>query len=111
MITKYLNVVFATGDLALATKAVGDLVRAQGMSQKVGLRREGLYRSFGGNMGPGFDTDESFGCDPDTNSRKTCGARAEGEETTDRDRSPMAGLDSDRAIRLRWALRDIKGKR
>jgi probable addiction module antidote protein len=56
MITKYLNVVFATGDLALATKAVGDLVRAQGMSQKVGLRREGLYRSFSGNAGPGFDT-------------------------------------------------------
>jgi hypothetical protein len=25
--------------------------------------------------------------------------------------SPMAGFDLDTAIRLRWALRDIKGKR
>jgi hypothetical protein len=25
--------------------------------------------------------------------------------------SPMAGLDLDTVIRLRWALRDIKGKR
>jgi hypothetical protein len=25
--------------------------------------------------------------------------------------SPMTGLDLDTAIRLRWALRDIKGKR
>jgi len=59
MIAKYLNVAFATGDQALATKAIGDMVRAQGMSRfsrKVGLRREGLYRSFSGNMGPGFDT-------------------------------------------------------
>jgi probable addiction module antidote protein len=58
MIAKYLNVAFATGDQAIATKAIGDMVRAQGMSrfsQKVGLRREGLYRSFRGNMGPGFD--------------------------------------------------------
>jgi probable addiction module antidote protein len=59
MIAKYLNVAFATGDQALATKAIGDMMRAQGMSsfsQKVGLRREGLYRSFSGNAGPGFDT-------------------------------------------------------
>ena len=34
------------------------MARAQGMSsfsQKVGLRREGLYRSFKGENGPGFD--------------------------------------------------------
>ena len=29
---------------------------------------------------------------------------------TDPDHSPMAGLELDTAIRLRWALRDIKGK-
>jgi probable addiction module antidote protein len=58
-IAKYLNDAFATGDSGLITKAIGDMVRAQGMSrfsQKVGLRREGLYRSFRGHMGPGFDT-------------------------------------------------------
>jgi len=57
-IAKYLNDALATGDAALITKAIGDMVRAQGMSrfsQKVGVRRESLYRSFRGNMGPGFD--------------------------------------------------------
>jgi probable addiction module antidote protein len=35
------------------------MVRAQGMSrfsEKVGLHRESLYRSFGGEMSPGFHT-------------------------------------------------------
>jgi probable addiction module antidote protein len=59
MIAKYLNDALATGDAGLITKAIGDMVRAQGMSrfsQKGGLRRESLYRSFKGQMGPGFDT-------------------------------------------------------
>jgi probable addiction module antidote protein len=59
LIAKYLNDALATGDAGLITKAIGDMVRAQGMSrfsQKVGLRRESLYRSFKGQMGPGFDT-------------------------------------------------------
>jgi probable addiction module antidote protein len=59
MIAKYLNNALTTGDVAVITKAIGDMVRAQGVSiisQKVGLSREGLYRSFGGQMGPGFDT-------------------------------------------------------
>jgi hypothetical protein len=30
---------------------------------------------------------------------------------TDPEHSPTAGLDLDTPIRLRWALRDIKGKR
>jgi hypothetical protein len=30
---------------------------------------------------------------------------------TDPDQSPWAGLELDTVIRLRWALRDIKGKR
>ena len=59
MIAKYLSDALATGDAVLATKAIGNMVRAQGMtrfSQKVGLRRESLYRSFRGEMSPGFDT-------------------------------------------------------
>jgi hypothetical protein len=35
----------------------------------------------------------------------------DGGKMTDSDQSPMAGLDLDTAIRLRWALRDIKGRR
>jgi hypothetical protein len=38
------------------------------------------------------------------------GAEDDGE-MTDSDQFPMAGLDLDTAIRLRWALRDIKGRR
>jgi probable addiction module antidote protein len=59
MIARYLNDALATDDAALITKAIGDMARAQGMSsfsQKVGLRREGLYRSLNGENGPGFDT-------------------------------------------------------
>jgi probable addiction module antidote protein len=59
IIAKYLNAALESGDVALITKAIGDMVRAQGVSRisrEVGLSREGLYRSFGGQMGPGFDT-------------------------------------------------------
>jgi probable addiction module antidote protein len=59
LIAEYLNNALTTGDVAIITKAIGDMVRAQGVSrisQKVDLSREGLYRSFGGQMGPGFDT-------------------------------------------------------
>jgi probable addiction module antidote protein len=46
-------------DTSLITNAIGDMMRAQGMSRiskKVGLRRESLYRSFRGGYGSGFDT-------------------------------------------------------
>jgi probable addiction module antidote protein len=59
IIAKHLNAALETGDVTLITKAIGDMVRAQGVSRfsrKVGLRREGLYRSFAGQTGPGFDT-------------------------------------------------------
>jgi probable addiction module antidote protein len=59
MIARYLNDSLATDDAALITKAIGDMARAQRMSsfsQKIGLLREGLYRSFKGENGPGFDT-------------------------------------------------------
>jgi probable addiction module antidote protein len=59
IIAKHLNIALATGDAGLVAKAIGDMVRAQGassFSRKVGLSREGLYRSFGGQMGPGLDS-------------------------------------------------------
>jgi probable addiction module antidote protein len=58
-IAKYLNDALSTGDPVLIKKAIGDMVRAQGVtrfSQKVGLSREGLYRSFRGELRPPFDT-------------------------------------------------------
>jgi probable addiction module antidote protein len=59
VIAKYLSDMLATGDAVLITKAIGNVVRAQGMtrfSRKVGLRRESLYRSFRGEMSPAFET-------------------------------------------------------
>jgi probable addiction module antidote protein len=59
MIAKYLNVAMATDDAGVIVKAMGDVLRAHGMARvamKTGLRREGLYRSFKGNMSPAFDT-------------------------------------------------------
>jgi probable addiction module antidote protein len=57
-IAKYLNDALSTGDPALVTKAIGDMVRAQGVarfSQKAGVRREGLYRTFSGQTSPALD--------------------------------------------------------
>jgi len=60
MIAKYLNHALVTGDAILITKAIGDMIRAQSVtrvSQKVGLRRDSLYRSFRrGHTGPRFET-------------------------------------------------------
>jgi probable addiction module antidote protein len=57
-IAKYLNDALSTGDPVLITKAIGDMVRAQGVtrfSQKAGMRRDNLYRSFKGELKPPFD--------------------------------------------------------
>ena len=57
-IAKYLNDALSTGDPVLIKRAIGEMVRAQGVtrvSQTVGLRREGLYRSFKGELSPSFD--------------------------------------------------------
>src|SRR5260370_34770225 len=57
-IAKYLNDALSTGDPVLITKAIGDMVRAQGVtrfSQKAGMRRDNLYRSFKGELSPPFD--------------------------------------------------------
>jgi probable addiction module antidote protein len=58
-IAKYLNDALATGEAALITKAIGDMVRAQGVtrfSQRAGMRRDNLYRTFKGERRPVFDT-------------------------------------------------------
>lgn len=49
----------ANGDIALITKALGDIARARGMSQvarDAGLSRESLYKALSGERSPGFDT-------------------------------------------------------
>jgi probable addiction module antidote protein len=59
MIAKYLNEALATEDAVLVKIAIGNIVRAQGMSEfsrKVGLRRDSLHRAFRGAITPGFDT-------------------------------------------------------
>ena len=59
MIAKYLNHALATGDGIIIAQAIGDMIRAQGVtgvSQKIGLRRESVYRSFRGHSGPRFGT-------------------------------------------------------
>ena len=51
-IAKYLNHALSTADPVHITKAIGDMVRAQGVarvSQKGGMERTSLYRSFKGN--------------------------------------------------------------
>ena len=56
-IAKYLNGALSTGDPVLIMKAIGEMVRAQGVtrfSQKAGLRRDNLYR-FNGESSPTFD--------------------------------------------------------
>jgi probable addiction module antidote protein len=52
-VATYLNKALATGDPVLATKAIGDMIRAQGMTrfaQKAGKRRDSLYRMFRGEQ-------------------------------------------------------------
>ncbi len=49
----------ADGDAAFIAKALGDIARAQGMTQiarQTGLSRESLYKALSGDRAPGFDT-------------------------------------------------------
>jgi probable addiction module antidote protein len=58
-IAEYLNDALSTGVPGLIIKAIGDMVRAQGVTrfaQKAGLRRDNLYRTFKGERSPAFDT-------------------------------------------------------
>jgi probable addiction module antidote protein len=49
----------ANGDAAFIAKALGDIARAQGMTQvarDAGVSRESLYKALSGERIPGFDT-------------------------------------------------------
>ena len=49
----------ADGDAAFIVKALGDIARAQGMTQVArdsGLSRESLYKALSGERSPSFDT-------------------------------------------------------
>ena len=49
----------ADGDATFIAKALGDIARAQGMTQvarAAGLSRESLYKALSGDRAPGFDT-------------------------------------------------------
>lgn len=49
----------ANGDAAFIAKALGDIARAQGMTQvarDAGLSRESLYKALSGERAPSFDT-------------------------------------------------------
>ena len=49
----------ANGDATFIAKAIGDIVRAKGMTQvarDAGLSRESLYKALSGERNPGFDT-------------------------------------------------------
>ena len=58
-IAEYLNVALSTEDPFLITRAIGNMVRAQGMtrfSRKAGMRRDSLIRTFTSEASPAFDT-------------------------------------------------------
>jgi probable addiction module antidote protein len=58
LIASVLNGALARGDTVAFVKAIGDLIRAQGMtevSQKTGLNRSALYISFRGDKMPNID--------------------------------------------------------
>jgi probable addiction module antidote protein len=58
-IAQYLNDALSTEDPFLITRAVGTMVRAQGitrLSRKAGMRRDSLHKMFTGEASPAFDT-------------------------------------------------------
>jgi probable addiction module antidote protein len=58
LIASFLNDALATDDTVAFVKAIGDLLRVQGMtnvSRKTGLDRSTLYVSFKGSMMPNID--------------------------------------------------------
>jgi probable addiction module antidote protein len=58
-IAEYLNGALSTEDPFLITRAIGTMVRAQGMtrfSRKAGMRRDSLLKTFMGEASPAFDT-------------------------------------------------------
>src|SRR3981081_240227 len=59
MIAEFLNAAFESDNPSAIIRAIGTLARDRGMSfvaKQAGVSREGLYRSFDGNMDPKFGT-------------------------------------------------------
>jgi len=57
-IAQYLNDALSTEDPFLITRAVGTMVRAQGItrfSRKAGMRRDSVHKMFTGEVSPAFD--------------------------------------------------------
>jgi probable addiction module antidote protein len=58
-VAEYLNEALSTKDAFLITRAIGTMVRAQGVtrfSRKAGIRRDSLTRTFSAEDSPAFDT-------------------------------------------------------
>jgi probable addiction module antidote protein len=58
-IAQYLNDALSTEDPFLITRAIGTMVRAQGvtrLSRKAGIRRDNLHKMFTSEVSPAFDT-------------------------------------------------------
>ncbi len=69
MIHEYLRVVMEDGDSELLFEAIGNVAKAQGMSEiarKTNLSRQNLYKALSPNSSPKFDTVkkviEALGC-------------------------------------------------
>lgn len=69
MIREYLNAAFEQGDSELILAAIGNVAKAQGMSDiaaKTGLSRQNLYKALTSGASPKFDTIQkvvsAFGC-------------------------------------------------
>lgn len=59
MIREYLNAAFEQGDSELILEAIGNVAKAQGMSDiaiKTGLSRQNLYKALTSGASPKFDT-------------------------------------------------------
>lgn len=59
MIEAYLQEAFATEDVQVITRALGDIAKAIGMTEiarKSGLNRQNLYRALSGDGAPRLDT-------------------------------------------------------
>ena len=56
-VVEYLNAVLEENDPAALTQALGTLARSEGMTaiaERCGLKREGLYKSFGEGGNPSY---------------------------------------------------------
>ena len=58
-ISEYLKAAFESGDISEITRALGDVARARNMSdlaEKMGISRQGLYKTLSENGNPEFAT-------------------------------------------------------